>query len=147
MLRNADNVDEERIEQEIFKQYKMNGLILEDPDVAILMDEQLASGRSDIVPAAFKKDGDFYAYSKVQDEATFSLLRTHINMLMERAGIYMVSGGVEINPFENDRGHACRFCSFKSVCQFDPILRENNYRRLPSLRDDEVVKRMEQMNK
>src|SRR5699024_4615073 len=58
MLRNADNVDEERIEQEIFKQYKMNGLILEDPDVAILMDEQLASGRSDIVPAAFKKDGD-----------------------------------------------------------------------------------------
>lgn len=147
LLRNADSIDEEQIEAEIFKQYKMNGLILDDPEVAVLMDEQLASGRSDIVPAAFKKDGDFTAYSKVQDEATFTTLRSYINMLLERAGFYIVSGNVEINPFENNQGNACRFCPYKSVCQFDPVLRENNYRRLPSLRDDEAIKRMVRMIK
>lgn len=145
MLRNADAINEEQIEAEIFKQYKMNGLMLSDPDIAILMDEQLASGRSDIVPAAIKKDGDFTAYSKVQDEETFTTLRSYIHMLLERAGVYIVSGNVEINPFENDRGTACRFCPYKSICQFDPVLKENNYRRLPSLRDDEAIKRMDKM--
>lgn len=145
MLRNADRIKEEQIEAEIFKQYKMDGLLLENPEIAVLMDEQLESGRSDIVPAAFKKDGDFTAYSKVQDEATFTTLRSYVHMLLERAGLYIVSGNVEINPFENDRGTACRFCPYKSICQFDPVLRENNYRRLPSLKDDQVIKRMEKM--
>lgn len=146
MLRNADQIKEDQIEAEIFKQYKMNGLLLDDPEVAVLMDENLASNRSDIVPVAFKKDGDFTARSKVQDEATFATMRSYVHMLMERAGFYIFSGKVDINPFENSSGNACRFCPFKSVCQFDPVLRENNYRRLEGLTDDEVIKRMNKMN-
>lgn len=67
-------------------------------------------------------------------------------MLMERAGLYIGQGHVDINPYENNKGSACRFCPYKSVCQFDPVLRENNYRRLPAIKDDDALKRMKRMS-
>ena len=143
MLSEPEHVTEEKIEQELFKKYKMSGLILEDPDVAFLMDEKLSSGWSDIAPFGIKRDGNFYSSSNVADEATFQLLRNHIENLIKQAGLQITSGKIDLNPYENDKGTACRFCPFRSVCQFDPILQENKYRRLVSLRDDEVIERIE----
>ena len=145
MITDEENIGEERLEQELLKQYQMQGLILEDPDIAILMDENITSRRSPIIPASIKKDGDFYANSKVQDETTFMTLRSYIHYLLQRAGVYITSGKVDLNPFENNKGDACRFCPYRSICQFDPTLEENDYRRLPSLKDPEVIARMERM--
>lgn len=146
MLRNANNIADDKIEAEVFKEYKMNGLLLAEPDVAILMDDNLSSGNSQIIPAGIKKDGEFTAYSKVRSAEEFTTLRSYIDMLMERAGLYIGQGHVDINPYENNKGSACRFCPYKSVCQFDPVLRENNYRRLPAIKDDDALKRMKRMS-
>ncbi len=143
MLSKDDKLSEEQIINEIFKRYKMTGLITSERDVARLMDTTLETGRSDIVPVGFKRDGDFYAGSKVADDETFSLLRQHIHQLIRQAGIKITSGEIELNPFENKEGNACRFCSFKSVCQFDPILKENNYRKLVPMKDEQVLSKME----
>lgn len=143
MLNDPEVATEEQLEKELFKKYKMNGLVLKDPDVAIMMDEHLAAGNSDIIPVRLKKDGDFYKNSRVADETAFALLRNYIETLIKRAGIHIVSGKIELNPYENDKGTACRFCPFRSVCQFDPILRENKYRRLVPLSDDEVLEHIE----
>ncbi|MEI3607838.1 helicase-exonuclease AddAB subunit AddB [Pseudogracilibacillus sp. SE30717A] len=147
MLSKDDKLDEDQIINEIFKRYKMTGLITSERDVARLMDTTIETGRSDIVPIGFKRDGDFYAGSKVADDETFSLLRQHIHRLIRQAGINITSGKIELNPFESKDGTACRFCSFKSVCQFDPILKENNYRKLIPMKDEQVLEKMEEKYK
>jgi ATP-dependent helicase/nuclease subunit B len=36
----------------------------------------------------------------------------------------------------------CTFCEYKSVCQFDESLEENNFRVLKSEKNEDVLKRM-----
>jgi len=142
MLSEEERLSEDKILQEIFKKYKMAGLIASDHEVAGLMDTTVEAGRSNIAPFGFKRDGSFYADSKVADEETFELLRNHINRLIRQAGIKITSGEIELNPYENKQGNACRFCSFRSVCQFDPILKENNYRKLTPMKEEQVIKKL-----
>src|SRR5690625_7878592 len=93
------------------------------------MDVNVETGRSDIAPFGFKKDGSFYADSKVANEQTFTVLQQHMHRLIESAGLQILSGEVLLNPYANKDGNACQFCSFKSVCQFDPNLTNNKIGR------------------
>ncbi|MFB4167120.1 helicase-exonuclease AddAB subunit AddB [Virgibacillus sp. JSM 102003] len=133
---------DDEIEKEIFKKYKMQGLLLSDEQIVKMMDTSLESGTSQVIPAGMKKNGDFYSSSKVADNETFSSLQQHIHHLMMQAGIDMTSGGVHLNPFQHKQNTACTYCPFLSVCQFDPILEENNYRKLTDLKDDEILERL-----
>lgn len=145
MLQLSEMLDDDQIMKELFKQYKMDGLVISEQEVARLMDTSVDTGYSNIIPVAFKKDGSFYSSSKVADVDTFTLLREHMNRLIRRAGLFITSGEVKLNPYENKEGNACRFCPFKSVCQFDPILEENKYRKLPPLKEDEVLERLKDL--
>lgn len=147
MIQTSEQLSEDQIEKEIFKKYKMDGLVISDQEVAKLMDKEVETGYSNIIPVAFRKDGSFYSNSKVADVNTFQLLREHMNRLIERAGIQITSGQIELNPYENSKGNACRFCSFKSICQFDPILEENNYRKLAPLKEDEMLNKLQALSK
>ncbi|WP_077325015.1 helicase-exonuclease AddAB subunit AddB [Virgibacillus siamensis] len=133
---------DDEIEKEIFKKYKMQGLLLSDEEVVKLMDTSLDSGTSRIVPAGVKRKGGFYNHSKVADNETFSSLQKHIHHLMMQAGIDMTSGGVHLNPFQHKQNNACTYCPFLSVCQFDPLLEENNYRKLTDMKDDEILEKL-----
>ncbi len=132
----------DQIEQEIFKDFKMKGLILGDHDVIQLMDQSLeigASSKSDIIPASFKKDGTLSANSKIASHEEFSLLQKHVRHTYEEAGNKMMDGDVGIAPYKLKDRTPCAFCSFKSVCQFDQSLEDNQYRNLPDKRPKEVL--------
>lgn len=145
MLQVSEKLDDDQIMKELFKQYKMDGLVISEQEVAKLMDTQVDTGYSNIIPVAFKKDGSFYSSSKVADVDTFTLLREHMNRLIKRAGILITSGEVKLDPYENKDGNACRFCPFKSVCQFDPLLEENKYRKLPPLKENQVLEKLQDL--
>lgn len=147
MLSESERLSDEQIVEEIFKRYKMSGLVTSNQEIVKLMDTSLESGRSNIVPIGFKKDGSFYAGSKVANDDTFKLLQEHMYHLMRRAGIQITSGEIELNPYENKEGNACTFCSFKSICQFDPILKENNYRRLKQMKEEEILESFKKQTK
>lgn len=146
MLQGSTRPKEEAIEEEIFKKYKMSGLISADDTAARLMDTSLTTGRSDIAPIGFKQSGDYYADSKVAGPETFDILKQHMERLIYQAGIHMTSGKVDLNPYENKEGIACTFCDFKSICQFDSLLEENNFRKLTSLKEKEVLDKMRHMH-
>lgn len=139
LIADAYNLTDDQVEQQILKEFKMKGLVTAEQDVAQLMDMNVGTGRSDIAPFGFKKDGSFYADSKVANEETFSVLQQHMHRLIESAGLQILSGRVEINPYANKSGNACQFCAYKSVCQFDPNLMENNYRKLAPLQEDKII--------
>ncbi|MFC4559184.1 helicase-exonuclease AddAB subunit AddB [Virgibacillus kekensis] len=144
MVSGKVKMPDDEIEKEIFKKYKMQGLLLSDEEIVKMMDTSLESGTSQIVPAGMKKNGGFYSSSKVANDETFTSLQNHIHQLMMQAGIDMTTGGVHLNPYQHKQNVACTYCPFLSVCQFDPILEENNYRKLSDLKDDEILERLRQ---
>ncbi|RHW34409.1 helicase-exonuclease AddAB subunit AddB [Oceanobacillus profundus] len=139
MISSKQKMNDDQISEEIFKKYKMQGLLLSDEEIVKMMDKSLESGSSQIVPAGIKKNGGFYGYSKIADQETFSSLQHHIHQLMRNAGLDMTSGGVDLNPYQHKEQIACTFCPFHSVCQFDPELRENNYRKLKEIKEQDIL--------
>ena len=132
----------DQIEEEIFKDFKMKGLVLGDNQVIQLMDQSLeigVSSKSNIIPASLKKDGTLSATSKIASHEEFSLLQKHVRHIYEDAGNKMVEGDVGIAPYKLKDRTPCTFCSFKSVCQFDQALEENQYRNLADKKQKEVL--------
>lgn len=143
MLSEDRMLPQDVIDQELFKKYKMQGLIQKDEQVAHMLDTTVETGHSQMLPFALKKDGSFQANSKVADEELFNDLRNHIHSLIVQAGISITSGEVELNPFEYGQQNACTFCSFKSVCQFDPEIQDNTFRRLQKMSEKRIIDEMQ----
>ncbi|ENH95650.1 ATP-dependent nuclease subunit B [Gracilibacillus halophilus YIM-C55.5] len=139
MLSASERLSDDQVEQEIFKQFKMKGLLVDQEDVVRMMDTSLETGQSQIVPAGLSKKGTFYKNSKVAEANTFEQLQTYVRSLIEQAGLSITEGDVQLNPFQQKQMTACSFCSFRSVCQFDPTLKENNYRTLKEWKDEDVI--------
>ncbi|MDO9536305.1 MAG: exodeoxyribonuclease V subunit gamma [Bacillota bacterium] len=130
MINTSGPLPPDKIEQEIRKCYKMNGLVLEDPEVVQLMDNLLESGYSEIIPVGLSKDKIFYKNSSTLTEERFNLLRRHIHHLIKATTQNMASGQVDILPYRLGKKKACTYCPYKGVCQFDTALEGNNFRIL-----------------
>ncbi|NMA67408.1 MAG: hypothetical protein GX957_14440, partial [Clostridiaceae bacterium] len=68
----------------------------------------------------------------------FGLLRKYIKKLLKGLCTEMMKGQVDIKPYKKKALTACKYCSFLSICQFDPVLKENSYRLLFDKDKDEV---------
>jgi ATP-dependent helicase/nuclease subunit B len=119
----------DEIEKEIMKKFKMNGLMVGDPDVLKIMDQTLESGDSQIISAGIKKDGNLTKKSKVASLNEFNDLRNYVRRLYQTTGEAIVDGQVAITPYKLKDKTPCTFCAYKSVCQFDESI-ENHYRIL-----------------
>ncbi|PLS18794.1 helicase-exonuclease AddAB subunit AddB [Bacillus sp. M6-12] len=132
----------DQIEEAIFKDFKMNGLILGEPKVVQMMDTSLdpgQAGSSDIIPAGFKKDGTMKSNSKIASKEEFVSLKQHVRQLYNDAGNSIVDGIVDIAPYKLKDKIPCTFCSFKSVCQFDQSLEDNQFRNLTSKKQSDIM--------
>jgi ATP-dependent helicase/nuclease subunit B len=138
-IQTSGQLNDEEIEEEIFKSFKMKGLLLGDEEAVKLMDQSLESGHSKIVAAGIKKAGGFYSYSSIASEEEFDLLRQYIRHEFKRIGTEITDGFVAISPYKLKDRTPCKYCSFKTVCQFDESLEDNQYRTLKNLKGNEVL--------
>lgn len=129
----------DEIEQEIFKKFKMKGLLLGDQEAIRLMDTTLQEGRSNIINAGLKKDGSLRSDSAAVGEEEFHLLTQHVRRTFQEAGEQITDGRVSIEPYKLKDKTPCTYCSFKSVCQFDESLEENEYRTLKAEKDHTIL--------
>lgn len=127
---------EEEIEKAIMKQLRMKGLLLADVKLVKEMDRQI-DGDSLIIPARINK-GDVLGRSSAATMEQFGVLRSHIRKTLMEIGEEIINGNVTISPYKNRTGTACSYCSYPSVCQFDPSVKDNSYRFLNEIKDDEV---------
>lgn len=135
-------LEQEKVETELQKAYKMQGIVLKDTEVLKAMDKDIEK-ESKIIPASLKKDGDFTKNSKVMEESDFHTLRKFVNSKYKQAGDAILAGEITINPYKMNQQTPCTYCNFKSVCQFDETLKGNSYRQLPKLSKDLVLEKME----
>ena len=148
MIQANTMLSEDKLDDEIFKKFKMKGLLLGDEEAVRLMDNNLSEGStSNIIAAGLKKEGGFRSTSSIASEDEFDLLRNHVRSTFKKIGTDITDGIIEINPYKLKDKMPCTFCEFKSVCQFDESLEENNYRILKSEKNDDVLKRMREEGK
>ncbi|PLT33825.1 helicase-exonuclease AddAB subunit AddB [Bacillus sp. V5-8f] len=132
----------DEIEKGIYKSFKMKGLLLGEHSILQLMDrslEQEGSQSSDVIPAGFNKDGSIKSHSKIASREEFSLLKRHVREVYQDAGDSIVEGKVDITPYKLKDRTPCTFCSFKSVCQFDQSLAENEFRILTPRKQSDIL--------
>ncbi|QPC46023.1 helicase-exonuclease AddAB subunit AddB [Mangrovibacillus cuniculi] len=142
LVKTKSFLTEEEIEEALLKEFKMKGYVLDDHEVVDLMDQSLEQGSSLYVPIGKKKDGSLTAASKVTTKMEMNSLRSHVHRLYQESGTSMTNGEVNITPYKLKEKIPCTFCSYKSVCQFDHGLEENEYRNLSALSNKEVLKKM-----
>jgi len=121
------------------KKLKMRGLVLAEPGVIQLMDNQV-KGLSDLIPAGLKKDGGLYNSPSLVTIKQLTALRDFLRKLAAAAGKKILGGSAEIKPYRYKTQTACAYCEYKPVCLFDPLLPENKYRWIPALAREYIWK-------
>jgi ATP-dependent helicase/nuclease subunit B len=115
----------------LFREYRMQGLLLADGESVKLMDESLNhNAKSAVIPIEFKKDGAFSARSQVADSSQWEVLRKSVRSQIRRIGKRIVDGDVAITPYRLDRRSPCTFCDYRPVCHFDNQIEGNSYQAL-----------------
>jgi ATP-dependent helicase/nuclease subunit B len=134
------NKTDEEIEQDIKKQFKMQGLILADVNVVRMMDRSLDKGASSVIPAYIDQNQNISeAKSSVVTKEEFSILQKHINKVIKDIANEIYSGEIGIKPYYNQKKNKtpCDYCEYKSICNFDP--NRNQYNYIPNKDKEQIL--------
>ena len=126
IIKSKKEMTTEEVEAEVLEELKLKGLVLKDAKVVKAMDKDI-EGYSLIIPAAFKKDGDFKSTSDVITEEEFTLLREYVNKKMISLCEDMLCGDIKIEPTKQSNKIYCQYCDFSAICQFDTSIKDNKY--------------------
>ncbi|MDD9147309.1 helicase-exonuclease AddAB subunit AddB [Sporolactobacillus sp. CQH2019] len=138
-LRLTDKLAADALEEEIYKSFRMKGLLPQDEAVLRLTDRAAAGGQSAIAPFGIKKNGEFYKGSSVAGAEEFDALRHHAKNMMKQVGNRITDGDVQIAPYRLRERVPCTYCPYRPVCQFDRSQPGNAFRQLQRLPDDQVL--------
>lgn len=112
-------------------QYKMQGYVLEDINLATYFDESLIDmTQSNVIPVTLTKKGTFNAYSKVLSEpAIYAFIERNRKNFIDTAA-KVLDGDCSIKPLQYNDKLPCEYCDFKAVCHIDPLMNATDVRRV-----------------
>ena len=137
IIKSKKALDDNEVKKEVLKKLKMDGLLLKDVDVVRAMDREIGS-YSLVIPASFKKDGDFSSTSSVVSREQFDILRKYVNGKMTEICEEMLSGVVKIEPCKTKKTNYCDYCDYSSICQFDTSIKDNKYKIVVSKNKEDL---------
>lgn len=139
MLKSTKLMTAEEVEEEMARSFKMNGLVVEDEEVIKAMDNEI-DGYSNIIPVRMNKNGSISkSQSRTVSKDDMEVIRRFVRSKHQDAGNGILDGVTSITPYKVKDDTPCQFCSYRSICQFDPSDPEQTYRKLPSLSSDKAV--------
>ena len=146
MIKGSTNKTDEEIEQEIKKQFKMQGLILADVNVVRMMDKTLEKGASNLIPAYLDQNQNISeARSSVVTKDEFKTLQKHIDKVIKEIAKEIYSGEISIKPYYNQKKKKtpCDYCEYKSICNFDPNC--NSYYYIPNKAKEQILEEIKEI--
>lgn len=128
----------------LLKAEQYQGLLLDDPDLLTNLDTLFAdpdfTGSSLLFRGLRKTKKGISSYGKLLvNPAELKLLLAHTERLIKRAATEIFDGHVDLAPYRQQSRTALQYSPYKSIMQFDPLLKENNYRDLASLKKADVM--------
>lgn len=131
----------EVIEREINKALKLRGMVLKDLKVIKAMDHGL-EGTSEIIPVRLNKGDEIAKSSSVLTGEDFQRVLSYIRQLIQEISREIMKGNVRIFPCKKGKTTSCQTCQYQGICQFDPLLQDNEYRIIKEMKDDEVIEKI-----
>lgn len=128
----------------LLKAEQYQGLLLDDPDLLTNLDTLFAdpdfTGSSLLFRGLRKTKKGISSYGKLLvNPEELKLLLAHTERLIKRAATEIFEGHVDLAPFRQQSRTALQYSPYKSIMQFDPLLKENNYRDLAALKKADVM--------
>ncbi|WP_269477985.1 PD-(D/E)XK nuclease family protein [Hominibacterium faecale] len=109
----------EKVEQEAKKACKMDGVMVDDPQVIRDIAGDF-SGYSDVVPIRQTQKGfSGTGAGKLLDEETFLQLQEKVDETVSELCQELLSGNIAVKPKKSGQVSACTYCKYKGICQFD----------------------------
>lgn len=141
----AVKLDAGEIVKKINGLLKMPGWVLANSQVIRLLDRAI-DGYSEFLKVALKKDDTFYSncLSYVKEPEEFQLLLHHVEKKLVETAREIMGGNILISPYSLDKRTPCGFCQYGAVCQFDPVLPENQYRKLARPEEKKIMETIRQ---
>lgn len=140
---------QEKIENDILKELKPDGLLNQDKDVIEAFDKESytsASGSytSNVAPFGLKKDGNFTKNgSKVTSQENMELICEYVKKFIQSNGKRIINGDIEVKPIEEgQKTLSCTFCPFISICGYDKSILGYETRSLVKIDPEEVYEKM-----
>ncbi len=103
------------------------------------IDAELTGGKSQVVAAHIKADGEF-GYRDNSDVATtaeFAALLKFVERKIVQLADEIIEGNISIRPYRIGRQSPCPHCEFRPVCRFDVSV--NRYNPLPPMKRTAVL--------
>lgn len=144
VLKAKKNKTDEEIEKELQKRFKLSGVLLADVKVVKMMDKKLEKGYSDVVPVFIDKDGQLsLSRSNVVSMEQFQDLQKHTKRMIKQISKEILSGNIAMRPYKNKaKKSACEHCSYKSICNFSPDKKGNEYFYLKNMEKQEILEKI-----
>lgn len=142
-------ISDEQIEAEIKKQFKMKGLILADVEVAKMMDTNLESGSSNIIPAYVDKEGNLSSKSNAVTREQFESLQKYTKKIIKQISREILSGNIDIKPYYKVKGGKtpCDYCSYKTICNFNSGICKNSYYYIGNINKEAILEEISKEDK
>lgn len=136
------------LDEQLLKEYQYDGLLVEDDVILEKLDKTIdPQVKSLVYPYEQLKSGKMKS-SRFITSDELSHLVAHNRDNFKQAGEKIYEGSTELNPvYKEQKRLACGFCPYKSVCQFDVMLPENNYHRIESLKKETIMEKLQPESK
>lgn len=132
----------EEIEAGILRKLRMNGLVNSSLEAIRHMDREIQT-ESDVIPVALKDGLVQETKSSVAGGRRFEYLSGFVQDSLKTMGEEILNGSAEVNPYKQGTRTACDYCPYHSVCGFDLKTSGYGFRRLKSMKADEIWKKIE----
>ncbi len=101
-------------EKQRISQYKMNGFVLEDPEVVSAMEE---NAKGVFIPVERNKDGSFGKRSSLLKLEELGKMERYVNRLVLRMAGELHRGGIPAAPvYSGGTKSPCEYCDYSFVC-------------------------------
>ena len=143
-IKSANKIDEEKLQDEIRKQFKMKGLILADVDIVKKMDKKLEKGSSNVVPAYIDKDGNLANKPSTITRAQFENLQKYTNKIIKQISEEILSGNIDVKPYYKiKQGKTpCEYCKYKAICNFNTGICKKEYNYIGNAEKEYILEQI-----
>lgn len=129
------------LKTELNKKFRMKGIVLSDVKVVKMMDKKIEpSTMSEQIPVYLDKDGNISkGKSSAIDREGFDKLQRYTKHIISEIAKDIYSGDISLKPYNIKKKTPCEWCEYKSVCNFDPKMKGNNYNFIPNQKKEEII--------
>ena len=133
-------IGNKNLEEELLKNYKLDGLIIDQREVLQAADTLLEPKESSPIFNLYLNKDDQYTGKKILTEEEFELLKKFNRDKIIEAGNSILTGKNNLYPFDQKeiRVHTPSITGpYRAISQFDALLPENNYKDVIKMDKDE----------